>query len=135
MAIELGMVNVTIRRDALRRVGLEEALLERVAVSRMHTSDEHLVNLTFMSSMDADLCVEDLGASGLEEPEDIAGKGTDWLDHDTLRAGPPICHLRRAWLRGTDPDALAEMPWLKEKRDRIPGPRPWCSPEGSGPGA
>lgn len=125
MAIELGMVNVTVRRDALRRVGLEAALLARVASSRVDTADEHLVNLTFMSSRDADLCIADLGASGLTEPGDIAGQGTDWLEHDTLRAGPPICHLRRAWLRGTDPDALAEMPWLKEKRDRLPDPRPW----------
>jgi hypothetical protein len=126
MAIELGMVNVTVRRDALRRVGIEAECMERVRGSEVHTADHHLVNLASMSGADAYRIAQGLLETGLENGKDIADQTSDWLETDTLRDEPPICFLRRAWLRGTDPAALVEMPWLKEKRDRIPGPRPWA---------
>lgn len=120
MAIELGMVNVTVRRDSLRRLGEGDHGLIGIRIQ-----DEHITNFAFMSSIDAHACVERLLALGLVEGQDIADQTSDWLETGTWRDGFPIFHLRHAWLRGTDPFDIVEMAWLKEKRDKVPGPRPW----------
>lgn len=126
MSVELGPVNVTVRRDALKRLGIEAEYLEKARQSSVCTCDEHLVNLSFMSSSDAAHYTKELLAIGLDEPEDIAARGSDWLEfeHRSFPEAPVLNHTH-AWLRGSDSGELMEMPWLSEKRDRLPFPRPW----------
>lgn len=126
MSVELGPVNVTVRRDALRRQGIEATYLEKCRHSSVNTFDEHLVNLAFMSSSDATYYTKELLALGLTEPEDIAAKGSDWFEfeHRSFPEAPVLNHSH-AWLRGSDPGVLMEMTWLLEKRDKLPFSRPW----------
>lgn len=126
MSVELGPVNVTVRRDALRRMGIEAAYLEKVRHSSVNTCDEHLVNLAFMSSSDATYYTNELLAFGLTEPGDIATMGSDWLqfEHRSFPEAPVLNHTH-AWLRGFDPGELMEMPWLSVKREKLPFSRPW----------
>lgn len=129
MAVELGMVNVTVRREALRSRGLEAK-----GLGGLVTQDEHLVNFAFMSGIDAETCARRLRGLGLEEGRDLADRTSDWVEFGHWTEGYPIFHLRYARLPGTDPCDLVETEWLKARRDRVPGPRPWAGRPGPGPG-
>lgn len=127
MAVELGMVNVTVRREALRSRGLEAK-----GLGGLVTQDEHLVNFAFMSGVDAEACAARLRDLGLEEGRDLADRTSDWVEFGHWAEGYPIFHVRYARLPGTDPCAIVESEWLKARRDKVPGPRPWAAGSRSG---
>ncbi len=131
MSVELGPCSTIVRREALRRAGIEDEVLAWAVGSQVHTYDADLIAF---NSMGNDDYLEKLTAQGLVVGDDIAGARCSWLERENLGTGAgvyPIFQCRSARLKGTSLLPVCEQGMSVARRDKCGQPRPWLDQQNS----